>query len=79
MGLNDYFTIPEDVALRMESFEIRVFNRWGEQVYYSTDKNFRWNGVVKGKLAVGSVFNYIIRYTDVNGKPYVFKGMVTVL
>ena len=78
-GLNDFFTIPEDVALRMESFEIRVFNRWGEQVYYSTDKNFRWNGVVKGKLAVGSVFNYIIRYTDVNGKPYVFKGMVTVL
>lgn len=78
-GLNDYFTIPDDVALRMESFEISIFNRWGEQVYYSTDKNFRWNGVIKGKLAVGSVFNYIIRYTDANGKPYVFKGMLTVL
>lgn len=78
-GLNDSFSIPEEVAQQMNNFEIKVFSRWGELVYYSTDKSFRWNGEVKGKLAVGSVFNYIIRYTDTYGKPHILTGFVTIL
>ena len=78
-GLNDEFYIPELQQRMMNDFEISVFNRWGEQVFYSTDKNFRWNGEVNGKTAIGSVFNYIIRCTDANGKPSVFRGSVTVL
>ena len=78
-GLNDYFCVPELQQRMMNDFEIRVFSRWGEQVFYSTDKNFRWNGEVNGKLPVGSVFNYVIRCTDANGKPFVFAGSLTVL
>ncbi len=78
-GLNDYFCVPELQQRMMNDFEIRVFSRWGEQVFYSTDKNFRWNGEVNGKLPVGSVFNYVIRCTDANGKPFVFTGSLTVL
>ena len=78
-GLNDHFSIPEDVAQRINNFEIRIFSRWGEQVFYSTDKNFRWNGEISGKIAVGSVFIYIIHYTDTNGKPVTLKGFITVL
>ena len=78
-GLNDEFYIPELQRRLIDGFEISIFSRWGEQVFYSTDKNFRWNGEVNGKLAVGSVFNYIVRYTDANGKPSVITGSVTVL
>lgn len=78
-GLNDLFYISEMQQGMIDDFEISIFNRWGEQVFYSADKNFRWNGEVNGKLAVGWVFQYIIRCTDANGKPYLFTGTVTVL
>jgi len=78
-GLNDGFGIPETLQPFLYDFEIRIFNRWGEQVFHSTDKSFRWNGEVKGKLFVGTTYNYIIRYKNFSGKPYVLKGGVTVL
>ena len=78
-GLNDVFRIPEMTQRMINDFEISVFNRWGELIYYSTDKNFSWNGEVKGNIFYNSVYNYIIRYTDANGKPYFVKGSITVL
>ena len=78
-GLNDVFRIPEMTQRMIYDFEISVFNRWGEMVYYSTDKNFAWNGEVKGKIYYNIVYNYIIRYSDANGKPYYVKGSITVL
>ncbi len=78
-GLNDWFTLPENAARQMRDFKIIIFNRWGEQVFYSTDKNFRWNGEINGKIAVGSVFNYIIHYTDLANRPLILRGSITVL
>ena len=78
-GLNDWFAVPATIQSAMHSFEIRIFNRWGEQVFYSTDKNFRWSGEVKGKIYYNTVYTYIIRYTDAIGKPYCVKGSVMVL
>ena len=78
-GLNDAFGIPEQVQSFLYDFEITIFDRWGSMVYYSTDKSFRWNGEVDGKLAVNSVFNYIIHYKNINGKPFVVKGTLIVL
>lgn len=78
-GMNDLFGISDQQQRMIEDFEISIFSRWGDQVFYSTDKNFRWNGEVNGKVAVGSIFNYIIHCTDIIGKPYLFTGSVTVL
>ncbi|MBO7630430.1 MAG: gliding motility-associated C-terminal domain-containing protein, partial [Bacteroidales bacterium] len=78
-GLNDVFRIPEMTQRMIYDFEISVFNRWGEMVFYSTDKNFSWNGEVKGKIFYNTVYNYIIRYTDANGKPFHVTGSITVL
>ena len=49
-GLNDAFHIPDMTQRMIYDFEISIFNRWGEQVFYSTDKNFTWNGEIKGKI-----------------------------
>ncbi len=78
-GLNDYFSIPERNLLNINLFEIWIYNRWGELVYYSNDKNFRWNGEYRGQTQYQNVYNYVIRYTDEAGKPYFVKGSVTVL
>ena len=78
-GLNDYFSIPERNLLYINLFEIWIYNRWGELVYYSNDKNFHWNGEYRDKIQYGTVYNYIIRYTNAAGKREFVKGSVTVL
>jgi gliding motility-associated-like protein len=78
-GLNDYFCIPEFYLRNINQFEISIFNRWGDQVFYSTDKHFKWNGEVKGSISHNIVYNYVIRFTSNVGTPYVITGTVTVL
>ena len=78
-GLNDFFFIPELAKGSINLFEISIFNRWGELVFYSTDKNFQWNGEYKGKIYHQTVYTYIIEYTDYAGRPFRVTGSITVL
>ena len=78
-GLNDYFSIPELNQRDMVLFEIAIFNRWGELVFYSTDKNFKWNGEYRGEIQYQTIYNYIIKYTDQAGRPQRVVGNITVL
>ena len=77
-GLNDVFCLPPRTQSMISDFEISIFNRWGELVFYSTDKGFKWDGSVEEKVFVGAVYNYLIRCT-VNGNPHRVTGSVTVL
>ena len=78
-GLNDYFSISEHAQGMINLFEISIFNRWGELVFYSNNKGFQWNGEVKGQIYHQNVYNYIIEYTDSAGRPYRMTGTITVL
>ena len=78
-GLNDALFLSDYVQMRISDFSISIFNRWGEMVFFSTDKNFVWDGSVRGKLATDATYSYVIRCTDHNGRPYQFTGSVTVL
>ena len=78
-GVNDWFYIPEIITAAFNTFEISIYNRWGEQVFYSTDKHFRWNGEFNGKTHNNSIYNYIIRYTNANGKTFSVTGHLMVL
>jgi len=78
-GLNDVLHLNEYTQNMIGDFSIDIYNRWGELVFFSNDKNFSWDGTFKGKLLTDTVFDYIIRCTDRNGKPHLFKGSITVL
>lgn len=78
-GLNEYFSIPEKVQGNIAEFEIFIFNRWGEMVFYSTDKGFKWYGDYKGKTYYETTYNYVVRFKDLSGYPYTVKGSITVL
>ncbi|MDR1758316.1 MAG: gliding motility-associated C-terminal domain-containing protein [Bacteroidales bacterium] len=75
-NLNDYFLLAntEDV----QDFSIHIYDRWGQLVFYSTDKYFRWDGRVKGKL-VQTVYNYVALVVTTAGKELRFLGSITVL
>ncbi len=48
-----------------DNFQIFIYNRWGELVFESTDRNFKWNGGYKNNAsqpAPVGMYAYIIKY-----------------
>ena len=78
-GLNDFFGLPEEYIDKIGECEIIIFNRWGETVFYSDDKHFRWYGDYKGKVCKEQVFGYKMRLLNQDGILYRKKGSILVL
>ena len=78
-GLNDEFFIPEKMQSQMSKFEILIYNRWGELVFFSQDKDFRWDGSYRGMIYKNTVYHYMIRCKDLMGCQLQYKGSLTVL
>ena len=76
-GVNDYFQIPQRSLIK--ELEFTVFNRHGEIIYHTTNKDFEWNGTENGKLFVGATYNYILRIVDYEGVASNHKGSITIL
>ncbi|HEY9488890.1 MAG TPA: PKD domain-containing protein, partial [Chryseosolibacter sp.] len=48
-----------------EDFEVFIFNRWGEMVYYTQERDFRWNGGYNnsaGQPLPTGTYTYVVRY-----------------
>lgn len=78
-GINDYFCIHDQYKPMIEDFEILIYSRWGELVYFSKDKDFKWNGEINGKINRQVIYTYMINFTDLRGVPYQLTGSITVL
>ena len=78
-GINDYFSVPQRSDRQIQAFEIVIYNRWGEMVYRSEDKHFRWRGDVNGKIFANVTYTYVILWTNNSGKECMVTGSITVL
>ena len=48
-----------------DDFSIFIFNRWGEPVFSSNDRNFEWNGGLNNSLSQpvpGGSYSYVIKF-----------------
>jgi len=78
-GLNETFG-PTATGYSEKGYELRVFDRWGEQVFSSFDYDDRWDGTVKGvPVPTAYVFSWTLSICDLTGKQYKYKGSVTAL
>ncbi len=59
-GGNDIFLAKGDY---IAGFEMTIFNRWGEIIYYSTDINEGWDGRYLGNDMPEGVYPWLIKYT----------------
>ncbi|MFN2395651.1 MAG: gliding motility-associated C-terminal domain-containing protein [Bacteroidales bacterium] len=50
-----------------ESYSMSIFNRWGEEIFSTSDYQSGWDGSYKSGQAPAGVYSYIIRYTDHTG------------
>lgn len=76
-GLNDQFGLKWHGFVK--TFELRIFDRWGQQVFFTNDPARKWDGQSRGKVSPQGVYVWMIRYTDVNGRRDVRKGTVVVI
>lgn len=50
------------VHLDVTEFEVHLYNRWGEEVFYANDPNSAWDGTVKGEPVPAGIYIYRITY-----------------
>jgi gliding motility-associated-like protein len=69
-GMNDGFGLAlEDTdMLTIESFKMSIYNRWGQEIFTTTNPDGKWNGNVEDTKAVSEVYLYSIEiFGDLNG------------
>ncbi len=63
----------------VKTISVQVWNRWGERVFYSIDKEKGWDGYYKGSEAPTGVYAYLINYTTIYDESKTLKGNVTLI
>jgi gliding motility-associated-like protein len=76
-GKNDVFRMANMKYQRLVEF--RVFNRWGKEIFSSTDATKGWDGTYNGVPQDPGVYSYIIRVNVPDGKAKLYKGDVTLI
>jgi len=76
-GKNDVFRVSNIRFQRL--LEFRIFNRWGQEVYSTTDATRGWDGRFNGQMQDPGVYHYLIRVALPNGENRQYKGDVTLI
>ena len=63
----------------IESFVFRVYDRWGELVWETTNLTEGWDGTFRGKLLDPDVYDYYLQVTCIGGLENIIKGNVTLI
>jgi len=77
-GINDVFK-SKGGAFLPDNFSMTIFNRWGEQLFFTGDSNEGWDGTYKGALLEQGVYLWVIVVTDNLLRDRKFTGHVTLV
>jgi gliding motility-associated-like protein len=77
-GVNDIFY---GMGVGIEKYEMWVFDRWGEKIFYTNDIHKGWDGKKAGhdKIVQQDVYVWKVKLTDVFAKKHDYIGHVTLL
>lgn len=75
-GTNDDFLTFSNCDF--PAFNLKVFNRWGAEVFQTNDQYRAWNGRFKGKDAQQGVYVWLMQYND-GVADQVLSGSVTLV
>ena len=62
-------------ALEVLEWEFKIYNRWGELVYTTSNPQYGWDGTFNGKLVQEGVYAYVLRYVSCE-KPDAWQMLV---
>jgi gliding motility-associated-like protein len=74
-GLNDSFVV---ISANIASFDMQIFNKWGEMVYQSNDRLDGWDGSFRGRPAPIDVYVVVIKYQG-NTPEITYTGNISLI
>ena len=78
-NINSIFNIF-GVNIDPDNFEMRIYNRWGNQIFYTTNPNIGWDGTYNGEYVQEGSYTYIFNFiTETDGIKHTILGKVLVL
>lgn len=75
-GVNDYVYVK---GYGIEKMMFRIFNRWGEKVFETSDKKIGWDGRYKGVMQEMEVYPYTLSVEFFDGTKTTKSGNITLL
>lgn len=75
-GLNETVNVH---GYCVSSYNLQIYNRWGEKVFETTSKDNSWDGTYKGKPCDTGVFVYKADGISIDGKAFSLKGNITLI
>jgi len=75
-GLNDDLTMTNSFV---KTYNLKIFNRWGEMIYETNNKKDKWKGVLNNNAVQNEVYFYIVTFTGFDDETYNKKGNITIL
>lgn len=73
---NDGFAVQ---GVGIEGFSMSIYDRWGTELFYSSDVFSEWDGTYKGMPVKQDTYVYRILVTDVHGEEQKYIGQVTLI
>lgn len=74
---NQTFKVEYDCEI--ESFELFIYNRWGEIIFENYNIDFSWDGTYGGVMSPDGVYTYVVNYKPKSGEAKTLTGHVTLL
>lgn len=78
-GINDFFKPLLNCPAR--DYELRVYNRWGQEVFHTTNPANTWDGSYQGLPADANTYFYMLKisFEGQDTKTQLFKGEITLI
>jgi len=77
--LNDYLQLLNPCNLPLSTFQLRIYNRWGQLVFQTNDPNTPWDGYHRSKPAPQGVYLAILSATLPDGNTRILRQDVTLI
>ncbi len=74
-GLNDFFYVLGNFS----TYELRVFNEWGNQIFISNEQSNKWDGKYKGFQQPAGTYIYIFNGKLLDGEELKLDGEINVV
>jgi gliding motility-associated-like protein len=58
----------------IKEFEMKIYDRWGQIIYHTTEKDKPWDGTINNNETQAGVYTYSIVATDLKEKPHKYVG-----
>ncbi|MFN5417326.1 MAG: PKD domain-containing protein [Flavobacteriia bacterium] len=77
---NNFNNVFIPIIYDVLNYEFWVYNRWGEEIFYSTTLREGWDGTYKGRNCQDGIYTYKVKFSDIQSNDIeILTGHITLL